>query len=56
MLVHTDGRVVLSDFGVTATLERHEDAAGVQGDLFLLRISVGGMSCRKVCHIPMFTF
>ncbi len=28
MLVHTDGRVVLSDFGVTATLERHEDAAG----------------------------
>jgi len=28
VLVHTDGRVVLSDFGVTATLERHEDAAG----------------------------
>ncbi|KAK9845458.1 hypothetical protein WJX81_006885 [Elliptochloris bilobata] len=27
VLVHTDGRVVLSDFGVTATLERHEDAA-----------------------------
>ena len=28
--MHTDGRVVLSDFGVTATLERHEDAAGAR--------------------------
>lgn len=28
VLVHTDGRVVLSDFGVTATLERHADAEG----------------------------
>ena len=42
VLVHTDGRVVLSDFGVTATLERHEDAAGARHMAAALRLQGAG--------------